>query len=58
MAEQAIAAAKAEADGVERSAVDVAEQATVAATRKLDEALREAVGAPQTALIRDLGTGG
>jgi hypothetical protein len=57
VAEKAIAAAKAEAAGVEANAVDLAEKAIEDATRRLDQALSDAVGAPPTARITDTGVG-
>lgn len=44
-AEKMVAAAKAEAEGVEANAIDAAERSITEATRRLDEQLAEALGA-------------
>jgi hypothetical protein len=56
-AEKAIETARIEAAGAEANAVDLAEKAIEAATRRLDQQLQEAVGAPPTARITDNGVG-
>jgi hypothetical protein len=54
-AEKLVADAERETEGVEQSAVETAEKAIGEATRKLDQALASALGAPPNARIIDAG---